>query len=30
MAVNVAAARAALDELTEKWGTRYAAVIRPL
>jgi transposase-like protein len=27
-AVNAAAARAALDELTEKWGQRYAAVIR--
>src|ERR1700760_96056 len=27
-AVNAAAARAALDELAEKWGTRYAAVIR--
>jgi putative transposase len=27
-AVNAAAARAALDELTEKWGQRYGAVIR--
>jgi len=27
-AVNAAAARAALDELTEKWGTKYGAVIR--
>lgn len=27
-AVNAAAARAALDELTEKWGTKYAAIIR--
>ena len=27
-AVNAAAARAALDELAEKWGKRYAAVIR--
>jgi putative transposase len=27
-AVNAAAARAALDELAEKWGQRYAAVIR--
>src|ERR1700753_3513807 len=27
-AVNAEAARAALDELAEKWGTRYAAVIR--
>ena len=27
-AVNAAAARAALDELTEIWGARYAAIIR--
>jgi putative transposase len=27
-AVNAAAARAALDELAEKWGQRYGAVIR--
>jgi len=27
-AVNAAAARAALEELTEKWGTKYAAIIR--
>jgi transposase-like protein len=27
-AVNAAAARAALDELAEKWGSRYGAVIR--
>ena len=27
-AVNAAAARAALDELTEKWGKQYGAVIR--
>ena len=27
-AVNHTAARAALDELTEKWGTKYAAIIR--
>jgi putative transposase len=27
-AVNAAAARAALDDLTDKWGHRYAAVIR--
>jgi transposase-like protein len=27
-AVNAAAARAALDELAEKWGRQYAAVIR--
>jgi transposase-like protein len=27
-AVNAAAARAALDELAEKWGQRYAAIIR--
>jgi putative transposase len=27
-AVNATAARAALDELTEKWGQRYPAVIR--
>jgi putative transposase len=27
-AVNADAARAALDELTEKWGTKYAAIIR--
>jgi Transposase, Mutator family len=27
-AVNASAARAALDELTEKWGQRYGAVIR--
>jgi transposase-like protein len=27
-AVNAAAARAALDELAERWGTRYPAVIR--
>ncbi|WP_433624106.1 IS256 family transposase [Nocardia sp. CA-120079] len=27
-AVNAAAARAALDELTEKWGTKYAAIVR--
>jgi putative transposase len=27
-AVNAAAARAALDELTETWGTRYGAIIR--
>jgi putative transposase len=26
--VNAAAARAALDELTDKWGQRYGAVIR--
>ena len=28
MAVNAEAARAALDELAEKWGRRYGAVIR--
>jgi len=27
-AVNPAAARAALEELTETWGTKYAAIIR--
>ena len=27
-AVNAAAARAAFDELTERWGQRYPAVIR--
>jgi putative transposase len=27
-AVNATAAQAAFDELTEKWGTRYAAIIR--
>jgi putative transposase len=27
-AVNATAARAALEELTEKWGTKYAAIIR--
>jgi transposase-like protein len=27
-AVNAAAARAAFDELAEKWGTRYPAIIR--
>ena len=27
-AVNAAAARAALDDLTEKWGQRYGAIIR--
>jgi putative transposase len=27
-AVNADAARAALDELTEKWGTKYGAIIR--
>ena len=27
-AVNAAAARAALDELTENWGSRYGAIIR--
>ena len=27
-AVNAAAARVALDELDEKWGTKYAAIIR--
>ena len=27
-AVNPAAARAALEELTEKWGTKYGAIIR--
>ena len=27
-AVNADAARAALDELTEKWGQRYGAIIR--
>ena len=27
-AVNAAAARAALEELTEKWGGKYAAIIR--
>ena len=27
-AVNAAAARVAFDELTDKWGTRYAAIIR--
>lgn len=27
-AVNAAAARAALEELTDKWGTKYAAIIR--
>jgi len=27
-AVNAAAARTALDELTEKWGTRYGAISR--
>jgi len=27
-APNPAAARAALDELTEKWGTKYAAIVR--
>jgi transposase-like protein len=28
LAVNAEAARAALDELAEKWGKRYGAVIR--
>jgi putative transposase len=28
-AVNAAAARTALDELAEKWGKQYGAVIRP-
>ncbi|WP_405164989.1 IS256 family transposase [Nocardia sp. NBC_01499] len=27
-AVNAAAARTALDDLTEKWGTKYAAIVR--
>ena len=27
-AVNAAAARAALDELTQTWGTRYGAIVR--
>jgi transposase-like protein len=27
-AVNATAARAALDELTERWGQRYGAIIR--
>ncbi|MGY1877447.1 IS256 family transposase, partial [Nocardia gipuzkoensis] len=27
-AVNAEAARAALDELTEKWGTKYGAIVR--
>jgi putative transposase len=27
-AVNATAARAALEELTDKWGTKYAAIIR--
>jgi putative transposase len=27
-AINAAAARAALEELTEKWGTKYGAIIR--
>jgi transposase-like protein len=27
-AVNAAAARAALDELAEAWGQRYAAIVR--
>jgi putative transposase len=27
-AVNATAAKAALEELTEKWGTKYAAIIR--
>src|SRR3954470_15198650 len=27
-AVNADAARVALDELTEKWGTKYGAIIR--
>jgi putative transposase len=27
-AVNADAARAALEELTEKWGTKYGAIIR--
>uniref|UniRef100_UPI0005926E84 IS256 family transposase n=1 Tax=Nocardia pneumoniae TaxID=228601 RepID=UPI0005926E84 len=27
-AVNATAARAALDELTERWGTKYAAIVR--
>jgi transposase-like protein len=27
-AVNAEAARAALEELTEKWGARYGAIIR--
>ncbi|WP_086007599.1 MULTISPECIES: IS256 family transposase [Nocardia] len=27
-ALNAAAARAALDELTERWGTKYAAIVR--
>ena len=27
-AVNADAARAALDELTDKWGTKYGAIIR--
>ena len=27
-AVNAAAAKAALDELSEKWGSKYAAIIR--
>ncbi|MFR9774411.1 IS256 family transposase, partial [Nocardia sp. SC052] len=27
-AVNATAARAALDELTERWGTKYGAIVR--
>ncbi|MFI7004884.1 IS256 family transposase, partial [Nocardia sp. NPDC050175] len=27
-AVNAAAARAALDDLTDRWGTKYAAIVR--
>ena len=27
-AVNAAAARAAFEDLAEKWGTRYPAVVR--
>jgi putative transposase len=27
-AVNATAAKAALEELSEKWGTKYAAIIR--
>jgi len=29
LGVDTAAARAALEEMTDKWGTKYGAIIRP-